>query len=446
MTIMKNLKILLSLSVCLVFIGIGKIYAQSGINNIPEGKYLVIGSFRIEKNAIGFTEYVKSMDKYDVTMAYHPVTKFYHVYIKGYGPNERGFDDVTQMRRETEFIDTWYMVVTPYKVNQEPAAQIEEEKTADVKETTPLENQKTQEPKKSEWVKVTSGSTPTQTENPTTTDSDSTISDQNANWVKATTLTVGNGTAPQPKTVPKTYNQGGKYKFFFNTYYTKNFKEIKGPVDIINPKSLKLLRTAQSLELVSIADPNNGTHSVQLIANIFGYKKVQHDINMEEPLDSINAEFFHFQGDTLIADFPLQRYDVGDIATMYNVFFFKDAVIMKPISKFELNSLVDMLKENDALRIKIHGHTNGKAAGKIILLPEGADDYFTLNQEIIEDKGSAKKLSLQRSNIIKRYLMSYGIDESRMEVIGWGGKKPIYDKFDKLAIKNVRVEIEILDQ
>ena len=193
-------------------------------------------------------------------------------------------------------------------------------------------------------------------------------------------------------------------------------------------------------------DPNNGDHSVQLIANTFGYKKVQHDINLDEPFNEINEEFFYFMGDTLIADFPLQRYDVGDIATMYNVFFFKDAVVMKPISEFEMNSLVDMLKENDELRIKIHGHTNGNARGKIIMLEEGSENFFTLSQELVEKSGSAKELSLQRAEVIKDYLMSYGISEDRMEVIGWGGKKPIYDKFDKLAIKNVRVEIEILDQ
>ena len=69
-----------------------------------------------------------------------------------------------------------------------------------------------------------------------------------------------------------------------------------------------------------------------------------------------------------------------------------------------------------------------------------------LNQELIENSGTAKELSLQRAHVIKDYLITFGIAEDRMEVIGWGGKKPIYDKMDKLAIKNVRVEIEILDQ
>jgi outer membrane protein OmpA-like peptidoglycan-associated protein len=53
---------------------------------------------------------------------------------------------------------------------------------------------------------------------------------------------------------------------------------------------------------------------------------------------------------------------------------------------------------------------------------------------------------MQRAEVIKNYLISFGLEASRMEVIGWGGKKPIYDKMDKLAVKNVRVEIEILEK
>jgi outer membrane protein OmpA-like peptidoglycan-associated protein len=131
---------------------------------------------------------------------------------------------------------------------------------------------------------------------------------------------------------------------------------------------------------------------------------------------------------------------------MYNVFFFKDAAVMKANSRFELNSLIDMLKENDELRIKIHGHTNGTARGKIITISAESENYFTLNQDVVEEFGSAKELSLQRAEVIKNYLITFGLDASRMEVIGWGGKKPIYDKMDKLAVKNVRVEIEILEK
>lgn len=458
----RLLKISFALILC-YSINLSPSFAQNKDNEyIPAGRYLVIGTFRIKNNAIGFTQYVKNMHKYEVHMAYHPIKQYYYVYIKGYGPNEKGFNDATDMRKQTEFIDTWFMVVKPYKIPDKQFSATNPKATSNRK-TVPTDDLHDISPKVSDekpntsdgWVKI--GGTP----QPKETKEESNTSD---GWVKVggtpepneaeldtalakATPSITETTALESdiKIIPKTYSEYGKYKFFFNTFYIRNYKEVKGPVEIINPKTLKLLRVAQSLELVKIADPHNGEHAVQLIANIFGYKKVQHDIKLNEPFDVVNEEFFHFKGDTLIADFPLRRYDKGEIATMYNVFFFKDAAIMKPSSKFELNSLIDMLKENDRLKIKIHGHTNGNAAGRIISLPEGAEDFFTLNQEIIEKNGSAKTLSLLRAELIKRYLVSFGIDPARMEVYGWGGKKPLYDKMDKLAIKNVRVEIEILD-
>ena len=705
-------------------------------NNIPEGRYLVIGAFNFKKNANGFANYVKKMGKYEVKMAYYPVKKYYYVYIKGYGPNENGRSDVKKMREETEFIDTWFMEIKPYSTNSKNQLATNKKDETDnwVRHDNPTSGSNTTNKEIQEFTEGKStvvnnegqiiGVVGTDSEilgfdgqaigrlaidgkvvtkdgsvigaigndaevigangkvigtirsdgkvvsthgaNPEVIGSvgeDGTVRDEagellgtagaygkvrdsegnvigavgsyqqaigtngeiigtvgangkvindqgkavgvmttdgkvrndsgnvigavgafgqvvglngyiigvvgangqalgtdgdvigkvgddgkvrNENGEVIGTVgeygqiidfdgkvigkvgddgkaigtkgdiigtvtssgkvlgldgmaigtvgiygqvigengevigtvasygqvagasgqvigTIGSGLTPdlvravlantsslnkgipKMKLVPQGYVEKGKYKLFFNTYYEVNFKEVQGYVDIVNPKSLRLLRAAQSQSLIRIADPNNGEHSVQLIANIFGYKKVQHDIKLDEPFDEVNEEFFHFMGDTLVADFPLQRYDQGDIATMYNVFFFKDAAIMKPNSKFEVNSLVEMLKENDELTIKIHGHTNSNERGKIITMAEGSEHFFSLNQELVEKYGSAKELSAARAKVISDYLIAFGIDPTRMEAIGWGGKKPIYDKMDKLAVKNVRVEIEILE-
>ena len=99
----------------LLTLTIGLAFGQDiKINNIPEGRFLVIGSFHIKRNAIGFSEYVKRMDEYEVKLGYHPVTRFYHVYIKGYPENKDGYADVKKMRRQTEFIDVWFYIVEPY--------------------------------------------------------------------------------------------------------------------------------------------------------------------------------------------------------------------------------------------------------------------------------------------------------------------------------------------
>jgi outer membrane protein OmpA-like peptidoglycan-associated protein len=151
-----------------------------------------------------------------------------------------------------------------------------------------------------------------------------------------------------------------------------------------------------------------------------------------------------YQGDTVIIDFELNRYRPGDYIIMYNVYFYQDATLMKPVSKPELNELLEMLNENEKLTVKIHGHTNGNAFGKIIEMSDEDTDYFRLRPTNKTGKGSAKKLSLKRAEILKRYLVDSGISEDRMEVKGWGGKRPIVGKFHGEAHTNVRVEIEIL--
>ena len=149
-------------------------------------------------------------------------------------------------------------------------------------------------------------------------------------------------------------------------------------------------------------------------------------------------------GDSILVDFDLQRFKKGDILIMYNVYFFKDAAIMKPESIYELNSLLDMLKENDDLVVKIHGHTNGNSHGKIIHLDLDDKNFFGIHGEHKESFGSAKKLSLFRAYTIQHWLMEQGISQERMEIKGWGGKRMIYDKHSSQAEQNVRVEIEIL--
>ena len=68
----------------------------------------------------------------------------------------------------------------------------------------------------------------------------------------------------------------------------------------------------------------------------------------------------------IVVPFELVRLQRGDIAVMYNVYFFKDAGVMRPESRYEVTSLLEMLRENPNYKIKLQGHTNGGAPGKII--------------------------------------------------------------------------------
>ena len=71
-------------------------------------------------------------------------------------------------------------------------------------------------------------------------------------------------------------------------------------------------------------------------------------------------------------------------------------------------------------------------------------NFFSLN-DTKDGFGSAKELSEQRADVIRKYLISNGIDQSRIEIKAWGGKRSIHDKHSARAQENVRVEVEILE-
>lgn len=234
-------------------------------------------------------------------------------------------------------------------------------------------------------------------------------------------------------------------KFYFNTYRENNFKEIPGKIEIINPDKPQRIAFKNAHKLVGIPEGFNRSGNVELICEIFGYKKVQHDFNINDLNNEKTAPFLSEQDDVLVVDFELKRYTKGDLVTMYNVYFFKDATIMRPESKYELQQLLELLKENEDYKIKILGHTNGNNSGPIIEIAEGSNQYFSNSGGKREGWGSAKKLSTKRAELIRDYLTFEGINPERIEAKGYGGKRSIYEKFDKLAYKNVRVEIEILE-
>jgi outer membrane protein OmpA-like peptidoglycan-associated protein len=133
----------------------------------------------------------------------------------------------------------------------------------------------------------------------------------------------------------------------------------------------------------------------------------------------------------------------GEVETLHHLYFFRDAAILRPESKYEVDRLVELLKSHPNETIRIHGHTNGNDKGVIIRLPEGSKEFFSMDNAV-QDYGSAVKLSELRATLIRDYLVANGIASSRMKIKAWGGKKPLYPVDDEKAEANVRVEIEVL--
>lgn len=413
------------ISALLFLLACFKVSAGGGQNAAAPSNYVVIGAFSIPKNAIEFTELARK-NKFEATYSINPLRKLFYVYVLETGDFNAACEQAKKLRQETSYSDTWVFTgrlgeetVKGDDINPETGKEIKTV-AVDTKTETPKETASTN----TTATTTTPASTPSTFTTPETTSTPS-----------STPVTEQ---PTQPLSQLEEAPEGSK-AFLFKIYTGEN-KEISGDVDVMDlERGKRKMASYRGNETVHIK-PVNKSGSIELDCEVFGYRKIQLPLNFNEPqaTDGITLD-----NGKVVVPFSLVRLKKGDIAIMYNVYFFKDAAIMRPESRYEVNSLLDMLKENMNYKIRIHGHTNGNASGKIISTKD-PKNFFTL-RDTEQGHGSAKKLSEERAAIIQNYLISQGIDPKRMEIKAWGGKKPIYEEDSHLAQANVRVEIEILE-
>ena len=105
-----------------------------------------------------------------------------------------------------------------------------------------------------------------------------------------------------------------------------------------------------------------------------------------------------------------------------DTFFDFDKSVLKPVAKAKLDDLIDKIKSINLEVIIAIGHTDAV----------GSDDYNL-------------KLSMRRSNAVKAYLVSKGVDKTRIYTEGKGESQPVADNKTKEGrAKNRRVEIEVV--
>lgn len=238
----------------------------------------------------------------------------------------------------------------------------------------------------------------------------------------------------------------GTYRLYINSYDVATLKEISGIFTIFDSERGKELYNISAHDAVVINKPDNATNRITIASDIFDFRKEEHTIDLDEPLID-GEDKVEISGDSIIINFPMQHFNKGDIMVMWAVYFYKDAAIMKEESIGQLNQLLRMMQSNPNMKIKIHGHTNGNSHGKVLHLSEGDMNFFSIKAGTHEEiQASAKTLSEYRAYTIQHWLIDQGIENNRIESLGWGGKKMIYGKHDTQAHKNVRVEIEIIEE
>ena len=388
---------------------------------LEEGYYVVVGAYspNQEHYAVKFLDYLDQQG-IDASYGYSPFKNLLFTYVHYDQDFRSSLDVMRDMRKKENFDDTWVYVMGDYET---PKVPFEKEKIniyginnpdlppSEDSAAVVVENPVIAAPKKDAMQLL----------------EEKVIYKEKAEAKEKEEITLED------------------FLSFMNLYNAANRNDVSGEIQIIDPVRASLLEVVESGSYVNLPDPNNRSGDLLLIADVFGYRKAQKKINYYEPLAVADGEDIQILADIFVVNFELVRYHVGDIATMFNVYFFKDAAIMQPDSKYELKQLLEMMEENPHYRIRIHGHTNGKNPGPIIYHGED-DNLFALTEDDKKGFGSAKRLSKERAMVIKEYLVKNGIAPERMEVKAWGGRRMLYDKHSSQAKKNVRVEIEIIDE
>ena len=230
-----------------------------------------------------------------------------------------------------------------------------------------------------------------------------------------------------------TSNRGGKDLNIYKAIekipepiYSKDFT-IKGIVrnsETNYPMSLDIIISDQNTKEIikTIKSDENGVYKVKLekgnkyVFNITEKKYHEHhDVLITPQLESKEVSLDH--------DILMKAYKKGDEIKLDALFFTVNTDLLRNISLPVIERLAQILKENEALKISIEGHTS-------------SDGIKETNQ----------KLSEQRAEKIKQLLIERGIVSNRLQTIGFGQTKPIISNdTDEQRKMNRRVEFIILN-
>lgn len=414
---MKSVRFILLIALC-GSLSLGISIAQDQGDQLPPGYYIVVAAYRKGQEDYA-KRYINSINKEGKhsKYGYDAGRKFYYVYLDYYKDFNESIHEMLETRKAGGFDMAWVRIMKDGLVNQpegvETPATIVGSVTEAPKELIvemPVVEQKTEAVAAVEEVKepvVVASSKPK-------TDS-----------------------VQGPKNLNKT-------PVFLKLYNATNNKVIEGDIQIIDAERSRPIRKVKANDYLTLPDPGTKSGKLTLLCDVFGYRKVQHEIHYKDTEADTAQASIDLIGNYYLVKFDLIRIHRGDISTLYNVYFYNDAAIMLPESKYELNSLLGMLNENQKYKIVLHGHTNGNAAGKLLTMGE-SKNFFEISPDVKKGVGTARDLSRERAEVIREWLIAQGISGDRMEVKAWGGKRMVHDKNSEHARKNVRVEVEVVE-
>jgi OmpA-OmpF porin, OOP family len=181
----------------------------------------------------------------------------------------------------------------------------------------------------------------------------------------------------------------------------------------------------------TVPNDDNGLDSLQLSAssgkfriNVPPNQKYNYEVSAKGYLPTTGA--FDLSktaaGQETSVEVLLTPVAVGEAITLNNVYFDVSKYELLPTSYAELDRLVAFMQDNPRIEVRVEGHT---------------DNLGDFDENV--------KLSQNRANAVKQYLVSKGIDSVRIEAKGYGSTRPVSKGTSEAERRrNRRVELAIL--
>jgi len=219
-------------------------------------------------------------------------------------------------------------------------------------------------------------------------------------------------TLPEPKTIPITYL--GNKSVNLNL---KGFTKTPDGKPLAGAKILVRVKGSQTVQKEVTTDAK-GAYTIELESGL--------DYEIDARKDSYakaSVELPLMQNDKKTRD---QDFILAPMTySLEGVNFKPESDELIKGSDKALLELIKFLSANKEIRIEIGGHTAAN----------------------IDDTPATLALSKKRAEAVRKFIVSKGIDEKRMQAEGYGGSKPIADgKTAAGAAKNRRVEVKVLNE
>jgi outer membrane protein OmpA-like peptidoglycan-associated protein len=371
--------------------------------------YVVIGAFSVEANAARHQTRANQLN-IPATHVFNPEHKLFYVFVRDTENKGDAYATLLSMQQEG-FNDAWV-----YRGNLDASIAFKNSHQSGTGLTTTetVEETSKPEPEQSNQIEA-----PVQTVSQTLTDP-TPVSSETANV----------NVAPKPAGKP----------LIFSVINAVTGKPVTGQVHLLESDRAKQYQGVSSNEVVSVVPPKNKTGRWYLACYVIGYEPVKNSFLYSNPQKTPGASVGPNQ--EVMIPLVLERVKRGDYIEMDNVKFFGNSAVFTPESERELTELLAMMEENPDYKIKVHGHVNGNPQGEIIARSD-SPNFFALDEGNKHIEGDAKQLSTWRAEAVRDFLVSKGIDASRISVKGESNKQPIFDPKGTNAVGNDRVEVEI---